>query len=257
MFEALAEAGITIQMISTSEIKISVLVARSAATEALWAVHRAFGLERPLVDASVPFQPTSLRRSPKQVIPLADGGIPATTPPAGMEDLVISGVELDEEQARITVHDVPDRPGHAARIFRAIADAQILVDMIVQNFSTVGIPNLSFTVRRKDLALATEAAAGVVGVSAISVEPEIAKLSLLGVGMRSHTGVAMRMFGALAERDISPTLINTSEVRINVAIDCAQGRDAQESLARAFLQKVPDGERPCPQMRESDALLMA
>jgi aspartate kinase len=251
MFAALADAGITIQMISTSEIKISVLVARSAASEALRVVHRAFGLERLIDDAPVPFRPRSDARSPGQAIPVADGGTPVASAPLGMENLVISGVELDEQQARITVHDVPDRPGRAARIFRAIADAQIIVDMIVQNFSPIGRPNLSFTVRREDLARATEAAEGSAGSCAVSAEPEIAKLSLLGVGMRSHTGVAMRMFGALAERNISPVLINTSEVRINVAIDRARGREAQEALARAFLQQVPDGEQPSRQVHDS------
>jgi aspartate kinase len=112
--------------------------------------------------------------------------------------------------------------------------------MIVQNVSTVGSPNLSFTVRREDLGRAYDAAAAVVGPGGVSVEPEIAKLSVLGVGMRSHTGVAMQMFAALAECNISPVLINTSEVRINVAVNLAQGRQAQEHLARAFLQKVPD-----------------
>ena len=153
---------------------------------------------------------------------------------------MISGIELDEQQARITVHDVPDRPGHAARIFRKIADADIVVDMIVQNVSTMGSPNLSFTVRRQDVDRAAEAAVAVVGASGVSVEPQMAKLSLEGVGMRSHTGVAMRMFGALADRRINPVLINTSEVRINVAVDLAHGREARSSSARRrFSSRCP------------------
>jgi aspartate kinase len=243
MFEALAEAGLNIQMISTSEIKISVLVARSSASAALRAVHQAFGLDRPIDDGPAPFTPKPHPRSARRAIPLADNGLPSAPPPIGMEDLVISGIELDEQQARITVHDVPDRPGQAARIFRTIADYNVLVDMIVQNVSAAGSPNLSFTVQRQDVGRAAAAAAAVVGEGGISVEPEIAKLSLLGVGMRSHTGVAMRMFGAFAGRGISPALINTSEVRINVAVDLAHGREAQEYLARAFLQQVPSEER--------------
>jgi aspartate kinase len=239
MFEALAQEGINIQMISTSDIKISVLVGRSAAAPALAAVHQAFDLHHPLDVAPVPFTPALHRRPARHTIALADSSGPATTPPAGMEDLVISGIELDKEQARITVHDVPDRPGHAARILLKVADADIIVDMIVQNISTMGSPNLSFTVRRQDLGRASEVAASIAGPGSLSVQPEIAKLSLLGVGMRSHTGVAMRMFGALAERGISPTLINTSEVRINVAVDLVQGSEAREALARAFLQHVP------------------
>jgi aspartate kinase len=188
------------------------------------------------------------------MLSIADGGAPAAIAPSGMEDLVISGIELDEQQARITVHDVPDRPGHAARIFRKIADAGVLVDMIVQNVSTIGSPNLSFTVRRQDAGRAAEAVASVVSGAGVSVELEIAKLSLLGVGMRSHTGVAMRMFGALAERGISPALINTSEVSINVAIDLAQGREARESLAHAFLQQVPGKGPGRHETRASEAM---
>jgi aspartate kinase len=255
MFEALAQAGINIQMISTSEIKISVLVARSAAAAALVAVHHAFGLIRPIDDTLVPFTPRTHPHSPRLTIPMAESGAPAEMASSGMEDLVISGVELDEQQARITVHDVPDRPGHAARIFRKIADAGILVDMIVQNVSTIGSPNLSFTVCRKDARRAAEAAVVVVGTGAVSVDSQIAKLSLLGVGMRSHTGVAMRMFGALTERNISPALINTSEVRINVAIPLAQGRAAHASLAHAFLQEVPGSERK--HGRDSEAMARA
>ena len=257
MFEALAQAGINIQMISTSEIKISVLVARSAAAAALGAVHHAFGLKCPIDDTPVPFTPRTHPHAPRPSIPIADSGTPAAAAPSGMEDLVISGVELDEQQARITVHDVPDRPGHAARIFRRIADAAILVDMIVQNISTIGSPNLSFTVPRPDVRRAAEAAVAVVGTGSVSVEPQIAKLSLLGVGMRSHTGVAMRMFGALAERNISPALINTSEVRINVAIPLAQGRAAHESLAHAFLQEVPEAEWQHLSTRDSQAMARA
>ena len=238
MFEALAEAGVNIQMISTSEIKISVLVDRASSAEALQMVHRAFGLERPIDDAPAPFTPRLLFRPPLPVVPAAEGD-PSATLPSGMEDLVISGIELDEQQARITIRDVPDRPGQAARIFRRIADSDVFVDMIVQNVSLVGSPNLSFTVRRRDAERAVAAATEVVGLAGVSVEPEVAKVSLLGVGMRTNTGVATRMFGALARRGISPALINTSEVRINVIVAPERGREAQECLAHAFLQRVP------------------
>ena len=115
MFEALAEAGVNIQMITTSEIKVSVLVDRASATVALRAVHRAFGLDRRIEDSPTPFTPT-LPFRPNLLAPVPR---PPTMPrrplpPPGMlEDLVISGIEFDEEQARITVLDVPDRPGHA------------------------------------------------------------------------------------------------------------------------------------------------
>jgi aspartate kinase len=156
---------------------------------------------------------------------------------AGMEDLVISGVELDEHQARITLFDVPDQPGYAARVFRTIAEAGVFVDMIVQNVSTAGNTHLSFTVPR-DAAATAASAISAVGPGGVSVEPDLAKISVLGVGMRTHTGVATRMFGALAERGINIALINTSEVRINVATDIQRGREGLACLRRTF--DLPD-----------------
>ncbi|MDR3635966.1 MAG: aspartate kinase [Isosphaeraceae bacterium] len=238
MFEALARAGINIQMISTSEIKISVLVDRTVAASALRAVHEAFALDRPSNDSPVPFTP-QVRRLPARPESAADDHAPRAVSPAGMEDLVISGVEYDDGQARVTIFDVIDQPGNAARIFRRIADAGIYVDMIVQNVSSAGSPNLSFTVRRGDAEGAARAAAEVVGHANIAVENEIANLSLVGVGMRTHTGVATRMFAALGARGIAVKLINTSEVSINVAIDLARGPEARDCLAEAFLQSIP------------------
>lgn len=230
MFQALARAGINIDMITTSEIKISVLVKRSAAAEALRAVHRAFLLDQ--VDlASAPFviegSHTLALRRPAPV----NGGAPS--PAVGMEDLVISGVELDEGQARVTLSEVPDQPGVAARVFAGIAEAGVFVDMIVQNVSAEGRTMLSFTVPREVVERATDAAR-TMGAGDVSVEPTLAKLSVLGVGMRTHTGVATRMFGALAERDINISLINTSEVRINVATDVGRGQEALACLKQAF-----------------------
>ncbi len=148
MFEALAAAGINIQMITTSEIKISVLVDRASAVPALRAVHQAFLLDRVGAGPS-PF--VASRKSPvMDLVPLADNDAGAVEPRAlGMEDLVIAGVELDETQARITLFHVPDRPGYAARVFRAIADAGVFVDMIVQNVGIAGDSVLSFTVPRE------------------------------------------------------------------------------------------------------------
>ncbi len=150
-----------------------------------------------------------------------------------MEDLVISGVELDENQALITLYNVPDQPGYAARVFRAIANAGVFVDMIVQNVSTAGTTHLSFTVPR-DAADAAAMAVSDLGPGEVSVDPALAKLSVLGVGMRTHTGVATRMFGALAERGINIALINTSEVRINVATAISQGAGGLACLRQTF-----------------------
>jgi aspartate kinase len=236
MFDALAGAGINIQMITTSEIKISVLVARASAEQALRLVHSAFELERSVEDLPPPPHSSwsatlASRRKPATL----NGGATDHTKSnlGGMEDLVISGVELDEGQACITLFDVPDRPGYAASVFRKIAEADVFVDMIVQNVSTAGNTLLSFTVPRHEAERASKAAAEV-GLGIVFVEPAIAKLSVLGVGMKTHTGVAARMFGALADGGVNIALINTSEVRINVATDHDRGQEALEYLRKSF-----------------------
>jgi aspartate kinase len=187
---------------------------------------------------STVFKPSQSPNRAMKLVPLADGdvdrGSAATEPrPRGMEDLVIAGVELDESQARVALFDVPDRPGYAARVFRAIAEAGVFVDMIVQNVGAEGNSLLSFTVPR-DAAQRAALAVKNAGVTEVSIEPTLAKLSVVGVGMRTHTGVATRMFAALAERGINVNLINTSEVRINVGTDISRGKEGLECLKRAF-----------------------
>jgi aspartate kinase len=244
MFEALADAGINLQMITTSEIKISVLVDRALSVAALRTVHRAFSLHEAQGTwaPSAPHPERLARSRAMKLVPLAEieagaeAGIdsaPADPRPLGMEDLVIAGVELDLSQARVALFHVPDKPGYAARVFRAIAAAGVFVDMIVQNVGEEGNSLLSFTVPR---GIAEQAAQAVrsTGIVDVSVEPALAKLSVVGVGMRTHTGVATRMFAALAERGININLINTSEVRINVGTDIARGHEALECLKRAF-----------------------
>ncbi len=233
MFDALAAAGINIHMITTSEIKISVLVDRASAVAALCAVHEAFVLDQ-LNGDNAPFTPSPAGSRVMKLAPLVDTDASAGEPRIqGMEDLVIAGVELDESQARIALFHVPDRPGYAARVFRSIAEAGVFVDMIVQNIGIGGDSVLSFTVPKDATERAVEAVRAA-GVSDVSVEPAMAKLSVIGVGMRTHTGVATRMFAALAERGININLINTSEVRINVGTDIARGREGLEALKRAF-----------------------
>jgi len=232
MFESLAQAGINIQMITTSEIKISVLVDRPSAALALRTVHKAFDLDREAQGVWPPYSVDTRTVSPNRPMQDAENGTVATLS-QGMEELVISGAELDETQACVTLFHVPDQPGYAGQVFRRIADAGVFVDMIVQNVSTAGITHLSFTVPREQAELATRAVSGI-GLGEVRVEPEIAKLSVLGVGMRTHTGVATRMFGALGDRGINIVLINTSEVRINVVTDLGQGKVAHDCLREVF-----------------------
>jgi len=245
MLEALAQEEIAVQMITTGDIKISVLVDRPQATRALRAVHRAFGLDTAIDDVAARFVPGHHARQNRRQAQGENGSRqvqPATRESAsapGLEDLVISCVELDDRQGRVTVLDVPDQPGFAARILRRIAQENIFVDMIVQNISLVGKPNLSITVPRNDVERAARAAASVVGAGRVGLETSVAKLTVRGVGMRSHTGVAAHLFGALAERGIAISMINTSEVSINVVTGARKGHEGLECLRRAFLQLCP------------------
>jgi aspartate kinase len=157
---------------------------------------------------------------------------------AGMEDVLVSGVYLNTEQCRLTIHDLPDRPGNCARVFTAVAQAGILVDMIVQNIVAPGRAELSFTVPRRDYQQALHCTEEVLR----SIDPscrvvgdaDIAVLYVTGVGMRTHTGVARTMFGALAARQINIHMINTSEVCVAVVVDQERGTEALECLREAF-----------------------
>jgi aspartate kinase len=155
----------------------------------------------------------------------------------GMEDLIIEDITLDETQARVTLMKVPDTPGLAAQVFDEIAEEGIVVDMIVQSVGRGGFANLSFTVPQTDLKKALETASRLAegfGSPAPSHCPAVAKLSVTGVGMRSHTGVAARLFQSLASVGINVDMINTSEVRVNVVVGGAQGKKALETLKKEF-----------------------
>jgi aspartate kinase len=229
MFRALAEKGINIQMITTSEIKISVLVAREYALEALRTVHEAFGL------ANEPAQPATAAGQATGKPSAANGALIARL--EGMEDLIIEDISLDETQARITLLKVPDTPGLAAQVFDEIAEGGIVVDMIVQSVGRSGLANLSFTVPQRELEKSLQIAAGLAagfGCPAPMHCPRVAKLSVTGVGMKSHTDVATRMFQSLSAVGINVDMINTSEVRINVVVDGEKGPQAREVLRREF-----------------------
>ncbi len=228
MFRSLADHGVNILMITTSEIKISVLVARDQAASALRAVHHVFELEKqPRANSHDTAGLSPTPRDPSAVVARLQG----------MEDLTITDVALDETQAQVTMRHVPDRPGVAARVFEQIAAGGIFVDMIVQSFGHDGWATLSFTVPQAALDRAVAVAktmGGAYGEMTVTHTPRVAKLSVSGIGMRSHTGVAIRMFRSLAEAGINVDLINTSEVRVNVLVDGASGRRGLECLQRAF-----------------------
>jgi aspartate kinase len=162
----------------------------------------------------------------------------------GMEDVLVSGVTLDPSQAKITLRGVPDRPGLAARIFGPIASANIVVDMIIQNASAAGDTDMTFTVPRADQALAEDIVGRVateIGAAGIASDPDVAKVSVVGLGMRSHAGVAARMFEVLAHEGINIEMISTSEIKISVVIAAKYGELAVRALHEALVEQVGEG----------------
>jgi aspartate kinase len=158
-----------------------------------------------------------------------------------MEGVVVRGVSLDKNQAKLTLVAVPDKPGVAARVFKAIGDAAVNVDMIVQNISHgSGTPatDLSFTVDKPDLLKARNVIDGLkdeIGYREVIANEGIGKLSIVGVGMKSHTGVAGKMFDVLAREGVNIDMISTSEIKISVVIDLAKGEQAMRAVHAAFL----------------------
>jgi aspartate kinase len=138
-----------------------------------------------------------------------------------MEQAIISGVTHDTSEAKVTIRGVPDRPGVAAAVFGRLAERNVNVDMIIQNVSTDGTSDISFTTPKEDLVRArgaVEAAAAELDARDWQVDETIAKISLVGAGMRTHPGVAARMFRALADADINLDMISTSSIRISCVI---------------------------------------
>lgn len=232
MFKALADAEVNIQMITTSEIKTSVLVDRDDAQSALRAVHSAFQLETEPEGAAPP--PTQIP-SRSQTANAID--VIARLRDVDMEDLTIDDISLDQSQGRVTINGVPNKPGIAVRVFQQIAEAGIFVDMIVQSYAGHSAARMTFTVPRDMVAAAVEATESIareLGCSSVTSEPAVAKLSVSGIGLRSHTGVAIRMFRALTEVDINVDMVSTSEVRVNVVVASDSGETALASLKEAF-----------------------
>lgn len=233
MFRAIADAGINIQMITTSEIKISVLVARNESLAALRAVHQSFKLDHQPADAIVwDDLPT---RAPTQ----ADiDRLVADLQIADMEQLTLTDIAMSDDQARVTLAGVPDSPGLAADVFDAVAAHGVFVDMIVQSYDgSHGETSISFTIPREQYAAAMqvmEQLQSKFSVRRVCGSPDIAKLSVSGIGMRSHTNVAIGMFEVLAAVGINVEMVNTSELRVNVVVASESGAKALECLHQKF-----------------------
>ncbi|SFV57759.1 Aspartokinase [hydrothermal vent metagenome] len=152
-----------------------------------------------------------------------------------MEAVLVSGIALDRDQARVTVREVSDRPGIAAEIFTMLAEEQVNVDMIIQNASTDGTTNLGFTVKASEI----EDAKRVISnfnhdIGSMDFDENICKVSVVGVGMKSHSGVAARAFTAMAEKDINIEMISTSEIKVSMIVNEASGELAVQTLHHTY-----------------------
>jgi aspartate kinase len=158
-----------------------------------------------------------------------------------MEEVSVAGVAYDRDEAKLTVLRVPDRPGVAAKVFGPIARANIVVDMIIQNASADGTTDLTFTVPRVDFDKARgllEATARQIGAQGIAAQTDVAKVSIVGVGMRAHAGIAARMFEVLSAEGINIQMISTSEIKISVVIDAKYTELAVRTLHGAFIEQA-------------------
>lgn len=220
MFMTLADAGINIQMISTSEVKVSCAIDIADCDRAIAALCRAFDVQ----SSAVSFPKPSVTDAPKPDLP------------------PVRGAALDLKQARLAIRHVPDRPGMAARIFKLLADHSISVDMIIQSqrcrlVNGVATRDIAFTVSQVDAADAKSALQDAIpdmGFGDVVVDDAIAKVSVVGIGMVGQPGVAARMFRALAQHSINIQMIATSEIKISCVVAEADGAKALQAVHEVF-----------------------
>ena len=189
-------------------------------------------------------QPRSIELAKKYEVPVYvrssftnEGGTLVTKEDVEMEREVVCGVTYDRDQAKITVVRVPDRPGIAARLFTPLAHHNIMVDMIIQNASLEGYTDLTFTVSRKEIKKAhelVEQVAREIGADRVEIDADVSKISIIGVGMISHSGVAAKMFTALAGEGVNILMISTSEIKLSCVIQEKYTELAVSALHDAF-----------------------
>jgi aspartate kinase len=265
MFQALANAGVNIQMISTSEVKVSCVIDSADSDRALAALEGTFGMNSEFGSSSarqVESDNSDRGASPKEKFQIPNsicGASPNSEfqtpnsefqtpnsefriPNSEFQTPAVRGVALDRGQAQLTIYRVPDRPGKAAQIFGLLAEHQVSVDMIIQSQRCHQVQegearDIVCTVARGDADLAKqllEEAAGELGCGEIVVNPAIAKVSAVGSGMVNQSGVAARMFAALGDRQINIQMIATSEIKISCLVDEAQAIEALQAVHTAF-----------------------
>ncbi len=236
MFRTLADAKVNIEMVTTSDIKISVLVDRDRCEETVRAVHAGFNLHEahatpPSVGQNQSSNGSSVAVSPDDI----EQEIVARL--ASMEDIVVSDIYGDDTQARVTITQLPDGPGVAAEIFSAVANGGILVDMIIQNAAQNHSANISLTVPSGDVDRCIELLKEAIGDTdnvQFSSDRRIGKLSVVGIGLRSHTDVGARMFRTLAENSINVQMVNTSEIKVSVVVAANEMEKALNALRGTF-----------------------
>jgi aspartate kinase len=164
-------------------------------------------------------------------------GTLVTKEDSDMEKVVVSGVAYDKNQVKVTIQGVPDKPGVAAKIFNTISDNSVVVDMIIQNIGEGGLTDMSFTVPKTDAKKINEVMKKVVaeiGAKNVNIKEGVSKISIVGVGMRSHSGVAAKMFSAMAKEGINIMMISTSEIKISCVIDAKYTELAVRVLHETF-----------------------
>jgi aspartate kinase len=235
MFQILADSGINIRVVTTSEIKISVLIDRTRCSDAVEAVHAGFGLHLP--DRTLPdvgqaaIRPASVHAAEPEVV--AD----IVSRLEGMESILVSDVSADTQQSRITVTGLPDDPGVARDVFAAIGEGGVLVDMIIQNVARDGRASISFTVPGSDLDRSLKLLQPFLDAhtgTTLTSDRHICKLTIAGIGLRSHTDVGRRVFRTLAEQQINVEMLNTSEIKLSIVIAVTQADRALQSLRSEF-----------------------
>ncbi|MCA1991550.1 MAG: aspartate kinase [Coleofasciculus sp. S288] len=250
MFATLASAEVNIQMISTSEVKVSCVIDAASCDKAIAALCQAFQVNCSPVRLPNTQQPGATLNSSSTHNSLRTG-----LPTSGQESLIfnkpapttpnsppVRGIALDLNQARLAIRHVPDRPGMAAQLFGCLAEHNISVDMIIQSQRCRvinGIPtrDLAFTVSQVDAEaarMALQQEAPVLGCGEILLDPDIAKVSVVGAGMVGQPGVASRMFEALAQHQINIQMITTSEIKISCVVAKEQGVTALQAIHKAF-----------------------
>ncbi len=237
MFRALSEAGVHIQMITTSEIKISTLVAKADASTALRAVHQAFDLHCRPDDAKTWDQIKAERGRRADVDVLV-----SRLQDDALEALTLTGISVTDNQARITIHGVPDQPGIAAEMFETIGDAGIFIDMIVQGNDGEGATtSVSFTVDAGEMEQGVAVAKEIRdkhSMGDVQSCDQIAKVTVSGIGLRSHTHVATKLFDQLAASEINVEMVNTSELQVNAVIQSQNVDTATKRLREAFADSL-------------------